>query len=997
MAAEAEQQAAQEAQQAAAAGQAAAEAAAQVAQAEAEQVKADLDGQLAEVRRALAEAKAANAAVPDSHDYDEAATRDLFLDLLLREAGWDLSDPRDREFEVSGMPTQSGKGFVDYALWGADGLPLAVVEAKRTRRDATAGRQQAKLYADALEASFGRRPLIFYSNGYEHWLWDDVVAPPRQVAGFLSRDECELAIQRRTMALPLGQVGINPDIAGRYYQERAIRRICEAFEVDAERKALVVMATGAGKTRTVVALVDVLMRAGWVKRVLFLADRTALVKQAVNAFKAHLPDSAPVNLTTEKHTEGRVYVSTYPTMMNLIDALDDRGRRRFGPGYFDLIVIDEAHRSVFAKYRGIFDYFDARLVGLTATPKDEVDRNTYSLFELETGVPTDSYSLEEAVADGFLVPPRAVAVPLKFQRRGIRYEDLSEEEKDAWDALEWDSEDGQAPAGVEAADVNSWLFNADTVDKVLADVMAHGVKVDGGDRLAKTILFAKNQAHADFIAERFDANYPELRGRFARVISHRVAYAQTLIDDFSIPGKEPQLAISVDMLDTGIDVPEVANLVFFKLVRSKTKFWQMLGRGTRLSPDLFGPGSDKRFFYLFDYCANLEYFSQDVPAVEAGLPAGLGARLFTTRLELLAALDAAGDNGGVATPADSDDPGTAAAVRAWNAHLLHTAVAAMNVDNFLVRPHRRTVEHFTDPAAWAAPTPDDMAAAAVLAGLPTTLPGEDADAKRFDLLALRLQLAVLTGDAGLGPLAERVRAIAAGLQSKEAIPLVAAQMPLILDVQTDEYWQDITVPMLEVLRRRLRGLVQFVDKHSRTPVYVDFEDEMGPAMPVILPGLAAADTSRFERKAAAYLSAHRDLPAVRKLHTNEPLTATDLTELEKAFLDAGIGDPDDLARAAADNDGLGLFVRSIIGLDKQAAKVALGEFVNENLFAANQIHFANLVVDYLCRHGQLPIKALYAAPFTDVVPQGPEGLFTEAQVDDLVARLHAVRDAAVAS
>lgn len=996
-AAEAEQQAAVAAQEAAVAGQVAAEAAAEEALAEAAAIQADLDAQLAQVRQELAAAKAANAAVPDVHDYDEAATRDLFIDLMLREAGWDLDDPRDREYAVTGMPNSSGTGFVDYVLWGADGRPLALVEAKRTRRDATAGRQQAKLYADALEAAFGRRPVIFYSNGYEHWMWDDVVAPPRQVAGFFTRDELELAIQRRMSALPLADMAINPEIAGRYYQERAIRRICESFEVDRERRALVVMATGAGKTRTVIALVDVLMRAGWVKRVLFLADRTALVKQAANAFKTHLPDVAPVNLTTDRHTEGRVYVSTYPTMMNLIDEVDDQGRRRFGPGYFDLVVIDEAHRSVFAKYRGIFEYFDSRLVGLTATPKDEVDRNTYRLFELETGVPTDVYGLTEAVADGFLVPPRAVAVPLKFQRQGIRYEELSEDEKDAWDALEWD-EDGEVPLEVDAADVNSWLFNADTVDKVLADVMAHGLKVAGGDQQAKTILFAKNQAHADFIAERFDANYPHLRGRFARVISHRVEYAQTLIDDFSTPGKDPQLAISVDMLDTGIDVPEVANLVFFKMVRSKTKFWQMLGRGTRLSPDLFGPGRDKRFFYLFDYCANLEYFSQDVPAAEPGLQPGLGARLFTTRLELLGVLDAAGHNGGVAGTADVDaEPTTPDAVRAGNARLLWTGVAAMNTDNFLVRPHRRTVERFTDPAAWASMSADDAAEAATLAGLPTELPGEDADAKRFDLLALRLQLALLTGDASMAALAERVRAIAAGLQSKEAIPLVAAQMPLILDIQTDEYWQDVTVPMVEVARRRLRGLVQFVDTHSRTPVYVDFEDEMGPAMPVILPGLTAADTSRFERKAAAYLNAHLDLAAVRKLHTNEPLTADDLTDLERAFLDAGIGGPDDLARAAADNDGLGLFVRSIVGLDQQAAKAAMGEFINASRYSANQIHFVNLVVDYLCRHGQVPIKALYSAPFTDVVPQGPEGIFTEAQVDDLVARLHAVRDTAVAS
>ena len=414
-----------------------------------------------------------------------AKTRDYFIDLLLKEAGWALDLPQDREFEVGGMPNEKGKGFVDYVLWGDDGKPLALVEAKRTRRDPRVGRQQAKLYADCLETQFGRRPVIFYSNGYEHWLWDDASYPPQPVQSFYKKAELELVIQRRSTRKRLADTPISAAIVERYYQTRAIRRIGEAFERDRERKALVVMATGAGKTRTVIALCDVLMRCNWVKWVLFLADRVALVNQAVGAFKWHLPDASPVNLVTEKEAEGRVFVSTYPTMMRLIEEARG-GERRFGVGHFDLVIIDEAHRSVYQKYRAIFDYFDSLLVGLTATPKDEIDRNTYRLFDLENRVPTDAYPLEDAVQDGFLVPPMAVSVPLKFQREGITYDGLNEDEKEEWDALEW-REDGEVPDRVEAAAVNKWLFNQDTVDKVLEHLMTRSVKVAGGDRIGKTI------------------------------------------------------------------------------------------------------------------------------------------------------------------------------------------------------------------------------------------------------------------------------------------------------------------------------------------------------------------------------------------------------------------------------------------------------------------------------------------------------------------------------
>jgi len=964
--------------------------------------KSTLDEELKRLRAEVAAAKRAAAAQPDTHDYSEAETRDYFIDLLLKEAGWPLDQPREREFAVGGMPNKEGKGFVDYVLWGDDGKPLGLVEAKRTRRDARVGQQQAKLYADCLERQFGQRPLIFYSNGYEHWIWDDTRYPPRGVQGFYKKAQLELAIQRRGTRKPLATGEINSAIVERYYQTRGIRRIAEAFERDHDRKALVVMATGAGKTRTVIALADLLMRCNWVKRVLFLADRVALVNQAVNAFKRHLPDASPVNLVTEKDAEGRVFVSTYPTMMGLIDETRD-GQRRFGAGHFDLVIIDEAHRSVFQKYRAIFDYFDSLLVGLTATPKDEVDRNTYSLFDLENGVPTDAYGLDEAVRDGFLVPPKAVSVPLKFQREGIQYDELSEDEKDQWDALEWD-DDGNIPNRVEAEAVNQWLFNKDTVDKVLEHLMARGLKVAGGDRIGKTILFAKNQQHAEFIAERFNANYPHYKGEFARVITFKTEYAQSLIDNFSAKDKAPHIAISVDMLDTGIDIPEVVNLVFFKLVRSKTKFWQMLGRGTRPCSDLFGPGKHKEYFCVFDYCQNLEYFSQNIPGTEGALGESLGKRLFTARLDLIEALDrklAEADRRAAreqrAPPhghPESDDE-----VRTQVAALLQREVVAMNLDNFVVRPRRRIVEKYAKPEAWAVLSPEALSDLShQVAGLPSELDPENEEAKRFDLLVLNLQLAMLRSEPGFSRLRDQVKALAGPLEEKSAIPMVRDQMALIQDVQTDEWWQEVTVPMLEGMRRRLRDLIKLIEKQKRKPIYTDFDDEMGGETAVELPGFGeGTDYSKFRAKAQAFLRAHQDHIAIHKLRMNRPLTAADLAELQRMLVQSGVGAAEDLQRAAAQSQGLGLLVRSLVGLDRQAAKEALAGFLAGKALAANQIDFVNLIVDHLTEHGVMDAARLYESPFTDLTPCGPDGMFSARQVDELVRILDSIRARAIAA
>ena len=959
--------------------------------------KAELDAQLATLRDQIAEAKRDNAAAPVRHDYNETQTRDAYIDLLLAEAGW-AEGSFSREVEIVGMPNNEGVGYADYVLWGDDGKPLAVIEAKRTRRNPREGQQQAKLYADGLEAKSQQRPVIFTTNGYDHWIWDDQAYPQREIQGFLKKDELQLIIERRQSKKVLVETDISRSIVERYYQRRAIGKVAQSFETDRQRKALLVMATGSGKTRTVIALVDLLMKAKWAKRVLFLADRVALVNQAVAAFKAHLPDVATVNLVTEKASNGRVYVSTYPTMMGLIDQKRDEGKL-FGVGHFDLIVIDEAHRSVYQRYGAIFDYFDSLLVGLTATPRDEIDRNTYGLFELEDGVPTDYYSLEQAVDDEYLGPPEAVSVPLKFQREGIRYDQLSDAEKDQWDMLEWD-EDGP-PDAVDPQALNKWLFNVDTVDKVLAHLMTHGLKVEGGDRLGKTIIFAKNQAHAEFIEERFSANYPQFKGEFARVITFKTEYAQSLIDDFSTRDKAPHIAISVDMLDTGIDVPEVVNLVLFKLIRSKTKFWQILGRGTRLCENLFGPDLDKECFYVFDFCQNLEFFSQSPPVTEGAVGKSLSARLFEARLDLVLALD----EQAAAAKLEIDEPGEPFdhedgeaplpedenALRTSTLQTIRNYVAGMNLDNFVVRPHRRVVEKYQGDSAW---TSLDAAAQHELVEEVAALPSEvqlgNEPAKRFDLLMLNLQLALLQKSKSFDRHRQQLQQIAGALEEQFAIPLVKAQEALILEIQTEPWWIGVNVRLLELVRLRLRNLVQHVEKTKQPLVYSDFEDELGTGAEVILLQVGAVDFKRFKRKARHFLLEHQDNLALQKLRRGKPLTPTDLQQLEALMVSAGIGDRAHLDQAVEASNGLGQFIRSLGGLERGAVAEAFSEFLGTGSATPDQVEFVELVIEHLTHEGVMDPRLLYESPFTDIAPAGPEQIFSSSLTDRLIERIEAL-------
>ena len=929
------------------------------------------------LKQEIAALKQQNEAEADTHDYNETDTRTYLIDVYLKELGWDISHPDCTEYPVEGMPNKAGIGYVDYVLWGDDGKPLAVIEAKKTRSSPTKGKRQAELYANCLEKKFNQRPVIFYSNGYKHWIWDDLSYPPREIQGFLKKDELERIIFRRSNRKSLDIVIPNQDIAGRSYQIEALRRITEDFDQKNARKALLVMATGTGKTRTAISLVDLLMRGNWVKRVLFLADRNSLLTQALRNFKTHLPTVTPIDLTKDKNAaSANVVLSSYPTMFNRISNSNGQGIQ-FSPGYFDLVIVDEAHRGIYKKYQALFEYFDSLLVGLTATPRSEVHRDTYRIFDLEAGIPTFAYELSDAIGDGHLVPSQGIKVPFKFLRQGIRYDQLSEAEQEEYEERFRDDETGEIPNEINAAAINQWLFNKDTVDLALRLLMEKGIKTEGGDRLGKTIIFARNHDHAEFIVRRFDINYPHYKGKFAQVIDSHNSYAQSLLDDFSESHKEPTIAVSVDMLDTGVDVPEVVNLVFFKPVYSRVKFNQMIGRGTRLCPDLFGVGQHKEKFYIFDLCSNFDFFNQEIEEKDP-LPAdSLSAKLVKARLEL----------NKVIQHQDSDNAQTQELKQSLLDNL-HQHVSTMEQQNFLVRKHLQQVEEFSERSRWDSLSDFDREQIAEsLAHLPNGLPKENELAKRFDLLCLKLQLSVLKGTEDFISLRDRVRDLLARLEEKQTIPMVKQQLPLIGEVQDENWWSDVTPSMIESVRIKLRDLVKFIDRQQQTIVYTDFKDELGEVTEVDVPlKQTGFSPYQYRKKVEAYIRQHEDHIAIYKLKRNVPLTDGDLTELEAMLFSADeIESRERFEEVYGQDMSLKLFIRKIVGLDRNAAKAAFAQYLEGSNFTANQIRFVETIIDYLTQNGVMNPGLLYESPFTDIHYEGLDGVFNEDDAEKIVS------------
>ena len=884
--------------------------------------------------------------VPKPLDLSEYKTRKIYIDTMLMDAGWTEGKNWINEVELPGMPNKSEVGYADYVLYDDAHRPLAVIEAKRTCVDVAKGRQQAKLYADILEKQYGRRPVIFLTNGFDTRI-DDGQYPERKVSMIYSKRDLEKWFNLKSMKTSLKYITVDKNIAGRYYQEGAVKAVCDSFGNKNRRKALLVMATGSGKTRTVISLCDVLLQHGWVKNILFLADRNSLVTQAKRSFVNLLPDLSVTNLCEEKDNyQAHCVFSTYQTMMNCIDSVKDEEGKLFTCGHFDLVICDEAHRSIYNKYKDIFTYFDAPLVGLTATPKDEIDKNTYNIFELENGVPTYGYELAQAVKDGYLVDFLSVESSLKFIEEGIVYDELSEEDKEVYEAT-FEDENGELPEKISSSALNSWLFNEDTIKKVLHILMTKGIRINYGETLGKTIIFAKNHDHAEKILEIFGKEYPNLPG-YAKVIDNYMTYAQSAIDEFSEPNKLPQIAISVDMLDTGIDVPEVLNLVFFKKVMSKAKFWQMIGRGTRLCPGLLD-GEDKQKFYIFDFCGNFEFFRMNKGKATANMMALQGA-IFNLEFQITYKLQ-------------DMEYQTERLIAYRNALIQHMSekVQELNRENFAVRQHLKYVDLYSDQSNYQTLSYEDtLLVREELA--PLILPdGDEASAVRFDALMYGIELAYLIGKKYGKARSDLLKKVSA-ISTVANIPEIMVQAELINQILHTDYLDRAGINEFEHIRESLRDLMKYLPK-KKVRYDTNFEDDI-LSIEWKESELENDDLKNYKAKAEYYVRQHQDDLVIAKLKKNKPMTQDDIKTLEK-ILWSDLGTKDEYEAEYGDKP-LGEFVREIVGLDMNAAKEAFSDYLNEANLDSRQIYFVNQIVEYIVHNGLLKdFSVLQEPPFTD--------------------------------
>lgn len=890
----------------------------------------------------------------------EAVTRRYLIDYMLMEAGWEILEEKGKvlggkaciEVEVDGMPTASGKGYADYVLFSRGGKPLAAIEAKATSHAITEGRYQATLYADCLEKRYGVRPVIYYTNGFTTKVIDGMGYPDRDVISFHSMDDLERLIQKRGRA-EIKDVTIKEEITDRPYQQTAIKRIVEWFNAK-HRRGLLVLATGTGKTRVSISLCDILMRNDWVKNVLFLADRTALVGQAHKNYEALLPSVSMSVLSEEKapDMQARILFSTYQTMINYLDRED----KAFSVGRFDLIIIDEAHRSVFGRYGAIFNYFDSLLIGLTATPRDEIDRNTYDLLQLDNGMPNYSYDIDEAVKDGYLCPYKTLQYHSKIMERGAKWDEMSKEDREEAERL-MDYEKSLAGLGPDdeyhrdilPQEIFKYLFNIDTIDKVLMELMEKGLKVKSGEEIGKTIIFAMNHKHAELIVERFRTLYPEKEPDYCQLIDNYVNKAHGLILDFEQMDKYPQIAVSVDMLDTGVDVPSVLNLVFFKCVRSKIKFMQMIGRGTRLCPKVFGD-ADKKEFYIFDWCGNFEYFSVNSDGANPVAVKSLTERLFALRLDIAAALQSAEHQEREVDRCLHDE------LKA----ILHTQVNQLSRARIDVRAHLQTIEPYREQEAWACLSDLDVAELKGIAHL-LPRPKENEAAKKFDVLMLCQQLELVDSTVKADNSRASVIKIAQLLEKKATIPAVRERMETIKEVQTASFWERRTLDSLERVRKELRELVHVLaESRDERRFVINIEDAISSdavAAPVTL-------KATYHDRVIDYLAKHTDNEVLRKIQNFEQLTAADVNELQRIFWEE-LGtrtEFDEATNGKKYNHNVAAFIRVIQGVDRQKALALYTRFIKDGNLTGEQEQYLKEILNYLSENGDLQMSDFMEYP-----------------------------------
>jgi type I restriction enzyme, R subunit len=908
-------------------------------------------------------------------DFDEATTRTRLIDSLLASAGWNVAAKEEstsevgKEIEVKHQPTDSGLGYADYILWDDNGNPLAVIEAKKTSVDPERGRHQAKLYADGLEKMFGHRPVIFYTNGFDTWIWDDSQGfPPRKLYGFYSKDSLQyLSTFQRKGRKPLETIDINELIVNRLYQIEAIKRISERFS-NKHRKALVVQATGTGKTRVAIALADLLIRAGWVKRVLFLCDRRELRKQAKNAFNDFL--SEPVRIVTsrvKRDANERIFLATYPAMQKVFQSFD--------VGFFDLIIADESHRSIYNVYGDIFHYFDCHQIGLTATPVDFLTRSTFKLFNCEGQLPTANYDLEQAVEDGYLTPFEVFEHTTQFLREGISLDTLSKEQ------IEELEEQGEDPSQFDFASeqVDKVIYNKDTNRSILRNLMENGLRDASGQLPGKTIVFARNHQHAMLLRQLFDEMYPQYGGLFCQVIDNYDPRAEQLIDDFKGDGTNDELtiAISVDMLDTGIDIPEILNLVFAKPVKSPVKFWQMIGRGTRLNENLFGPGEDKTIFRIFDHWGNFERFEMGYRPAEPVQGKSTMQLVFEERLTLA---DCALQR--------SDLPAFETAIK-----LIAADIEALPEESIAVREKWKLKRSIAVPGMLRAFAPATVVTLRQQIGPLMqwrNIRGMK-DAYSLDLLIARMQVALLRGSGQLADLKIDLMDRLADLQMH--LNPVREKAEVIKRLKSDAFWNTLSIGALEEVRTPLREIMHHRERPGGSPLppkVVDVtEDHEGLQYNRRSTSLRTVDMKAYQQIVEAELKKHFESdPTLKKIRAGETVSEIDIRALVSMILTQSPNASRDVLTEFFSSvvGPLDFVIRSIIGIEARVVASRFSEFVLKHpTLTAKQTRFLGLLQNHIARYGSITVDRLYEQPFTVIDADGLDGVFeSEAEVDDLI-------------
>lgn len=913
----------------------------------------------------------ANIKLKASIDLTESETRKIYIDTALKEAGWNVSTVKGAivagsasiEIKLDGMPNNQGVGYADYVLFDDDNKPLAVIEAKKASVDEIKGSQQAKLYADCIEKKWGIRPIIFYTNGYVIKVVDNAGYPVRRVYGYYSKEELHSMLIRKRNHI--NDSRIDPMISDRYFIQQACTAVCESFN-KRHRKTLIVMATGTGKTRCAISIVDVLQRYNWAKHVLFLADRTALINQAKNAFNKHLPDSSLCVLSQESETErdynARITLSTYQTMINLIDC----EKKKYGIAKFDLIIVDECHRSVYNKYKAIFNYFDSLVLGLTATPREQVDSSTYELFELPKGEPTFAYDYETAVKEGFLVDFHPFERTTNILKQGLNYDDLSDAEKEEYETIFAD-ENGNFPKTIDSKEFYKNIINLDTIDRVLETLMSEGLKVNNGQVLGKSIIFAVDHLHAQKIVDRFNLLYPQYGNNYCKLIDNYVNYAQTLIDEFSIKDNNFRIAVSVDMLDTGIDVPEVLNLVFYKKVFSKIKFWQMIGRGTRVCKDLnvYSPSNlyfegkeeipivlsrdDKQGFYIFDFCGVFEFFRIHPDGKNASSDLNVSQKIYNCKLDMICELQ----------KAEHQDNEEHVVYYKKYRDQCTSKVQNLNRNLINVRTALKFVEKYSNPDNWNYLS---FYESKEIKKQITSLIDPDIDnesAILFDLWIFKMELEEVIGENDYSKAIQKVTSVCTILLNMQTIPQIAAKADFIKQVVSNQYWENINISKLEQIRIEIRDLIKFLPRH----VVKTFESKFDDDVIELVGGKAPKPNFKnYKQRVMDYLADHVDSGAIYKIRNLIPIDKNDIDEL-RDILCVQLGSKDDYDSISNGHD-FGVFVRQIVGLDREAISSLFTDYLSQYNFNANQQEFLHQIVDFVLQNGDIDYNDLYESePF----------------------------------